>query len=327
MIVKYSSNSRASSEAIFGSAARGDSDSKSDRDILIVDDDTAVLRARSRALSDDGWSVASYTFNKLTAIANLGALFVQHLKLESSIIFDRGGRLKKLFKEFNPLETYTNEILINNALSSLCGVTPNVPKGPLLSADILYVTVRNFGILRLAEMGIHVYSFSTIVQRLESEGIIPAGGGRHLAALRFLKCLYRSGECGSHHRVIEMVENALAVLPHDHFPQQLRLVNPAQIILSRGPRCSSPAYIQLRDLERRLVALQGTGNPQEISKVFEKLNRWIQDPRSYSFASRRFAPDVRSAMRRYAKSEKIIQKSRSTPLFETRDISLSRISS
>lgn len=82
---------RAEAEAIFGSAARGDADAISDRDILIVDDDCDVLRKRSVILKNDGFSVASYTFRKLQALAQHGALFLQHLKLEAVIISDRRG--------------------------------------------------------------------------------------------------------------------------------------------------------------------------------------------------------------------------------------------
>ena len=71
----------AASEAIFGSCARGRTDALSDRDILIVDDDREVLRARASVLMADGKSVAPYTFLKLEKLAVNGALFIQHLRL------------------------------------------------------------------------------------------------------------------------------------------------------------------------------------------------------------------------------------------------------
>jgi hypothetical protein len=292
----FPSSLTASAEAVFGSAARGDADVISDRDILVVDDDIAVLQERSRALAEAGWSVASYTFAKLDALAQRGALFIQHIKLESDILVDRGDLLAARLAAFSPRPAYADEIRQNGLLANLAGCVPIGLRGTLLAADILYVSVRNFGVLSLAERGVYLFAYSEIVKALEDNGLIAPGGARALAALRFLKCLYRAGEGGSDHNALIAVERALAVLPSEHFPQSLRVV-PADIILkASAPPLTAPPYLQLRDLERRFVALQGGGRLPEMTEKLRTLSQWIENPRAYASLSSRLAPVMRREM-------------------------------
>lgn len=295
----------ASSEAVFGSAARGDVDSMSDRDILIVDDDVAVLRERGRQLSEAGWSVASYTFAKLEALSNRGALFIQHIKLESSILVDRDSRLAQKLAAFSPRSSYSDEIRDNGLLASLAGDTPIGPRGTLLAADILYVTVRNFGVLSLAERGIHVFAYNAVIEALESHGFIARGGARALAALRFLKCLYRAGEVGDAYHARVTVEQALSMLPNKHFPTKLRVVPADMILMASGPPGTASAYLQLRDLERRLVALQGLERSAALDEKLRTLSRWIENPRAYASLSSRLAPSMRKLMLRHMRHEQL----------------------
>lgn len=289
----------ASAEALFGSAARGDADALSDRDVLIVDDDVEALSARSEELESQGASVASYTFAKLMALAACGALFVQHLKLEAQVTRDVGGRLTKLLADFSPRSDYSAEIADNAALSALAGTVPTGARGVLLAADILYVSVRNHGVLSLAERGLHVYGFDAVIAGLEAEGIIASGGARSLSALRFLKCLYRSGEPGRDDAVQNTVENALSALPAAFFPKRIRPLDPRRIVSAPRP-ASSTAYLVLRDLERRLVALQALGYDPAVHADLAALARWISNPRAYATISHRLAPRLHATIAQFA---------------------------
>lgn len=289
----------ASAEALFGSAARGDADSLSDRDVLIVDDDVNVLAARSAELTSQGASVASYTFAKLRALAARGALFVQHLKLEAKVTRDTGDRLRRLLADFSPRTDYSTEIADNAALSALAGTVPNSARGLLLAADILYVGVRNHGVLSLAERGIHAYAFDAVTAGLESESLVAPGGARALGALRFLKCLYRSGEASSGDAIRETLGTALGVLPPAFFPTRIRAIDPYRIIDAPRPT-GSAAYVMLRDLERRLVALQAIGHDPALDGDLVRLERWITNPRAYASISHRLAPRVEATIARLA---------------------------
>src|SRR3954449_12413237 len=55
-------------EALFGSSARGDSDSLSDVDYLLVDESTSRLLARKRWLEGQGVSVSEYTWPRLVRL-------------------------------------------------------------------------------------------------------------------------------------------------------------------------------------------------------------------------------------------------------------------
>lgn len=289
----------ASAEALFGSAARGDADALSDRDILIVDDDVEVLAGRSAELKSQGASVASYTYAKLMALAARGALFVQHLKLEAQVARDIEGRLARLLADFSPRSDYSTEIADNAALSALAGTVPTGARGMLLAADILYVGVRNHGVLSLAERGVHVYGFDAVIGGLEAEGLLAPGGARSLGALRFLKCLYRNGEPGGGDVVQNTVETALSVLPPAFFPTRIRALDPRLIISAPRPT-NAAAYLVLRDLERRLVALQELGHDPAWDAELARLARWIANPRAYTSLSQRLAPRVQAAIEQIA---------------------------
>lgn len=289
----------AASEALFGSAARGNADALSDRDVLIVDDDVKLLAARSAELQANGASVASYTFTKLAALAKKGALFVQHLKLEALLTRDDGGRLSRLLNEFQPRTAYSVEIAENVKLSALAGAVPDGGRGLLLAADILYVSVRNHGVLSLAERGVHVYAFDAVAAGLEEAGLIAPGGARILSSLRFLKCLYRNGETGGGEATRSAIESALSVLPAEYFPQQIHGLSLQELSVIRiGPNAS--AYVVLRDLERRLIGLETLGHDIGCDEKLARLQRWIVNPRAYAAMSHRLAPKMRALISRTA---------------------------
>ncbi|MER8422000.1 hypothetical protein [Mesorhizobium sp. M1329] len=183
---------RAASEAAFGSCARGDDDKLSDRDILIVDDDVSILRARAAMLKAQGLSVASYTFSKLDRLAACGALFLQHLRLESVIAVDQDDRLGSLLASFRPKEKYDEELRQNALLAELVSSVSVGRVSELWSADVLYVTVRNFGVLWLAGRGEYIFAFERILEALRDADMVSDCGLSSLRQLRFLKALYRS---------------------------------------------------------------------------------------------------------------------------------------
>jgi hypothetical protein len=269
----------------------------SDRDVLIVDDNVAILRERARELEQEGYSVASYTFAKLEALGARGALFIQHLKLEAKILVDTRGRLRLFLARFQPRSDYSSELADNVRLAALAGTVCEGSKGALLAADILYVTVRNYGVLRLAERGIHRYAYDAILRVMEEEGLLQVGARPVLSQLRFLKCLYRAGEEVRGKRALETVSHALGLLPSEHFPAALKVESPTIILERAAPEEPAPVYLLLRDLEKRYVALSTTVRAQDMDRNLEDLSSWIRNPRAYAVISREVAPRLRGAMR------------------------------
>jgi hypothetical protein len=290
---------RAASEAIFGSSARGDTDRLSDRDILIVDEDLNVLRVRATILKAGGWSVASYTFKKLEALAARGALFVQHLKLESDILVDRSARLASLLAAYQPKRCYAEELSANARLANLVSTISEGSLSEMWAADVLYVTVRNFGVLKLAGNGIHVYSFDGILGALIDTDVLSNSSAQQLRKLRFMKCLYRSGEAVAQGKVLRTVRTALAGLPGEFFPEGVELVAGKDVLLSSPPPVGAAAYLVLRDLEKRLIAAQVQNRGPVPDPELQALQRWVADPRVYANLSAAMAPALRAQLERY----------------------------
>src|SRR5205085_76382 len=91
---------------------------------------------------------------------------------------------------------------------------------------------------------------------LEREHLLPPNGASALSGLRFLKCLYRAGEQDRGERVLASLNRLLCYLPDWAFPKSVTLKDPAIILSDVSPNETVSAYLLLRDLERRFLALK-----------------------------------------------------------------------
>jgi hypothetical protein len=292
----------ASSEAMFGSWSRGDNDVLSDRDILIVDADLQVLRERASALKKEGWSVAAYTFAKLEALSEIGALFLQHLKIEARITVDNQDRLRIIIDNFRPKVNYREEIAINNNLFALAACRPATKLGGLWAADVLYVAVRNWGIMTLAEVGCHTYAYSDVLERLSENGIIEGKSIGPLLKLRLVKALYRSSESVPSDHIRRMLNGVAAGLPIE-LSRNFIEAKPADILDSNSLPANAPAYHRLRRLERSYVALKALRPHIEGNSSLDLLRGWIANPRAYAFLASRSEPELDDLFRKIANNE------------------------
>lgn len=72
---------------LYGSHARGDADSLSDVDVLVISDRTLSLDAIEAAVgSPSRLSVARYAWREIEAMAEYGSLFLRHLQLEARAV-------------------------------------------------------------------------------------------------------------------------------------------------------------------------------------------------------------------------------------------------
>jgi hypothetical protein len=298
----------AESEAIFGSAARGDADAISDRDILIVDDNYETLRRRSDELKGAGFSVASYTFSKLEALAQKGALFIQHLKLESNILSDRRRRLTHILMNFSPKSSYQQEIESNKYLAALISTHPATSNGALWAADVLYVAARNFGILSLAERGIHHYSYRMIADAMADTGMVGKNGHSSLLKLRLFKSLYRAHETVRNQTVQNEVDNALINLPMEAFPRTSIPIDPYMCISNARVNASGVAYHRLRRMEKWLISASELDTNFRSLHVAKQVSRWIDNPRAYAQISINSEPIMIVEMQNILKNDIDIHK-------------------
>ena len=180
--------------ALFGSAARGDHDFFSDRDLLIVSDDDISLRQMKFKYESVGWSCTAYSWNRLKRAADQGSLFVQHLKQEARILFDPSDRLAHILAEYSAKPSYKRELsgaasLVGNLIQHL----PRCDAGPMWTLDVLSVGFRSLAVASLADNGIYVFSNSGITDGLTRIGMVSKEHGPQLNILRRFKSLYRRG--------------------------------------------------------------------------------------------------------------------------------------
>ena len=159
--------------ALFGSAARGDHDSFSDWDLLIVSDDVSTLKESKTTCENLGWSCTAYSWSRLQQAADDGSLFVQHLKQESRTISDSSDPLSTILSEFTVRGDYKRETIgATSLLGNLMEQLPRCDAGPMWALDVLAVGFRSLAVARLAENGIFEFSNSGIVGGLARLGIV-----------------------------------------------------------------------------------------------------------------------------------------------------------
>lgn len=271
---------RAESEAVFGSAARYSTDGMSDRDILIVDNDHAVLRHRSQVLKSYGWSVAAYSWSRLATLVRIKGLFVQHLKLESLILRDSDDRLRSLLDRFEPAHDYSREAL--EACEIIGRSTSGIQTAEERSwaMDVLAVTVRNLGILKLASTGRYNFDYHTVVRDAFLDRGLADEDVEVLLKLRDAKFLYRAG-LSSHHVSWEEFERTCSVVGkaagahYSDFSTRLPFTYPD----------AAPNYLSQRLLERDLLVSRPgyRVDLHEFESICRRVRKKLMSPRDYAW--------------------------------------------
>lgn len=273
---------------IFGSVARKDQDSLSDKDVLILFDGSDRCKQLKLQWTNWGWSVASYTPNRLKKMANAGSLFVQHLKQEGFILEDADGVLNGILSSYEPKPDYSTQITESISALRLLERVPLSHELDYWSADVLHVLLRNLGILRLANEGVYEFSFYNIAEKLIDLQLIAREDLEVFDGLRSAKSAYRSGQLPIT-PVIKIVEDGLGVL-EKIFGVSLER---SQTLDFAVPDHAQP-YFNLRAMEKILVAYNGLPKSgySALSPSEEKIWRRVQDPRAYSWDVRAKQADL-----------------------------------
>ena len=264
---------------IFGSVARKDQDSLSDKDALIMSDGSDASKLLRKQWIGQGWSVASYTENRLTKMADAGSLFVQHLKQEGILYTDPNNFLRDTLAAYTPKADYSDQITETVSALQLLEHVPPTHELDYWSADLLHVLIRNLGILKLANEGIYEYSFRNIAGQLIHLGIICADDMEAFNGLRYAKTSYRSGKIP--------LKPASAIVDDG-----LRIVDKlCGVSLERSHAldvsmpCLNQPYFNLRGIEKVLVAYNGLPKPDASLLSDSEAHIWkrVMDPRAYSW--------------------------------------------
>ena len=284
----FTDHLRAESEAIFGSAARYSTDGLSDQDILIVDNDPVILRRRSQALKSHGWSVAAYSWSRLATLARIKGLFVQHLKLEALILRDTDARLRCLLDRFEPAADYAQEALETCEVIARSTSGIQTAEECLWAMDVLAVTVRNLGILKLASTGRFIFDFPTVIREAFLDRNLSDEDVEVLLKLRDAKFLYRTGlpnyhvSCEDFERTCSVVGKAAGSHYSDFFARQPFTYPNA-----------APNYLNQRLLERDLLVSRPAYrvDPHEFKTILHRVRSKLICPRDYAWQiAKRISP-------------------------------------
>ena len=274
------SESSIESVCVFGSSARSSTDELSDRDVLILADDNFRRDQLVTLWRQRGWSVAVYSPSRLLRIITSGSLFIQHLKLEGIIVEDKGGWLSDKLDKAKLKKSYTNDAMasVSLALPIERFDSDALIKNNLLTADLGYIAIRNFGICYLADKKKLSFDYGQIVSRLGKDFGLDRREIELLKSLRAGKVSYReSTECAWLDGSIGDLRYVLSKLFVDKPLVQIDNGSPTRRLAG--------GYAMLRDFEASVVARLGRcpTEPELLASGMEKIWNWVRDPRTYSW--------------------------------------------
>lgn len=146
----------------FGSLTRGLADKYSDNDLLVVCPD----RDR-KSISEDcnfsKYNISFFSNKQLSSMRDKGSLFLQHIKRDGVIIYDKGGDFASFLKDCHFTSPDDNEI---NRCESTLSFISALPEERILNtwkADFVYCVSRDYLIKKLAVEGLLAFSIDEII--------------------------------------------------------------------------------------------------------------------------------------------------------------------
>ena len=284
-------HSQQSAYALFGSAARGDNDIFSDRDLLVVSDNAVALRKMKSNYDSVGWSCTGYSWSRLQRAADQGSLFVQHLKQESRVLSDPSDRLAHLLAQYSTKNSYKRE---SNSAASLVGNLmqhlPQCDAGPMWALDVLSVGFRSLAVATLADNGIYAFSNSGMIDGLTRIGIASKEDGPRLDGLRRFKSLYRKGVIDKRVRwsdIFDRIKLVDRIFALGLSSKRVRTIETLEVALKEGGtvQTESDWYTKCRRIESALWILrprQDTDNAEFLERR-QKLFRIVKSPNTYAW--------------------------------------------
>ena len=277
--------------ALFGSAARGDNDFFSDRDLLIVSDDAKTLRELKSKYDSVGWSCTAYSWSRLQDAADQGSLFVQHLKQEAVLLSDTSHRLAHLLDTFSAKASYKREAdEVASLIGNLVQYLPVCNEGPMWALDVLSVGFRSLAVTNLASNGIYAFSNSGLSDGLSYIGNIGEEEANQLKALRRYKSLYRQGIMVDHLGWTDIIEWIKLVDKAFALGLDARCVRTREVVelALRDPsteRTDSSWYEKCRRLESALWTLEPRSKKEyrDFHRQRNSLLRIVQGPSIYAW--------------------------------------------
>jgi predicted nucleotidyltransferase len=166
-----STNFSIDAAALYGSVARGDIESHSDVDLLLVCRDSRKLSAflavqKTLKGCFKRLSLTVYSERELKFLHSVNSLFLLHLSREAIVLFDKNDFLNLLLSNFQPKDSYhldfQQSLRLMDPLTTVIEAAPN----NLHRLSYIYSLFRVFGVYLLAENKIYEFSKSRMVRSL-----------------------------------------------------------------------------------------------------------------------------------------------------------------
>lgn len=145
---------------LFGSAARGDHDVYSDRDICAIVDDLpdrqihSLKRRVAELYHTDAQSVFAYRRSTVSQMARAGSLFLWHLKREGQVLYDRSATAKGTLSNLAEYRRYPEDLLrFQEVFDDTAREFNAWPRLDLFDLHSLFLVVRNVCMLLTVKAG------------------------------------------------------------------------------------------------------------------------------------------------------------------------------
>lgn len=259
----------------FGSSQRGDSDSYSDRDLAVVAP-KIVHKLIKWFIGNRNYAISFFTIKQLESMSHKGALFLQHLKMESSFVFDPLGRCSKLIKEAEFKVPNVNEVLKSKLNLKLALELDCCDRMVAVKIDLCYGLIRDLCIKLLARENCLEFSAVGIIKQIQDRYVVDEPMIDAFLNARKIKNCYRSQRTIENICMLSVIEGLgrLALVLGVSVAEKPRaLLDVARDV----DRLCASAYILLRVFEML---------SDQISIDDKALRRWVVSPNAYSFSSK-----------------------------------------
>ncbi len=270
------------SVVLFGSQVSGGVDSKSDQDLLVICE-SSEKKKRIQYYIKQGYSVSSYSEKQLHYMKMHGSLFLQHLKTESKILFDKNDLFGNFISTCDLIPASAIEMTacfnsLHNAMQC--------PRGHQLSwwqADYLYVLSRDYFVKYFSQTGTLLFNAKKLCKEIQHEFNLTQSEAEVFLELRKAKAIYRSsaGKISSVASVVDKWGIVLSKILGCSLPQYH---SNETYLNARNPQEFESTYELLRYIESLKIAFPNVGLGDDKDVLIRKL---IINPNHYSSTSTR----------------------------------------
>lgn len=188
---------------LYGSRARGDSDKMSDKDLLLVCDETKSPQDLSRQVPVDDLalrdsSVSQYSWSEIRNMASYGSLFLEHIKLEGVVVYESPecqGTVRNLLMGLPPYAHASRDVqafltVLGDVREELLAGSP-----PSYELGVLGTVVRHASILGCYMIGAPCFSRTEPVRRISEACGLPKDFNRAFSELYRYRLIHEGRPC------------------------------------------------------------------------------------------------------------------------------------